>query len=167
MKPESLLRLYPRAWRERYADEFLDACGAGPLTMQQVIDIVGGAIDARFEPQPHLSTPQPEGAPMSAILQKLHCAPKASYTATDGLKAAAFIVIMGLATTMLAVWCRQNGWTFADHFLKAFAFPASMIGSSHFTFMKGQSTRVKFVISGGTLVLIALICAWSAAIAQR
>ena len=48
MRPSAdrLLRLYPRAWRERYGDEFLATAGRAPLNLQQVIDIVSGAIDA-------------------------------------------------------------------------------------------------------------------------
>lgn len=43
---ECLLRLYPRAWRERYGDELLALVGRGALRPQEVIDIVSGAIDA-------------------------------------------------------------------------------------------------------------------------
>lgn len=165
MSPRSLLRLYPRAWRDRYGDEFLDACGER-LSFQQVIDIVGGAIDARFSPQSHLAT-QPQGAPVNPVISKLTCGPKANHTTRDGLIGAAFIVGSSLLLTMLAMFARSIGWTFADHFFKTFAFPASMILSSHFTFLKGQSTRVKAVISGGTLVAIAAICLFSASLATR
>jgi len=44
-----LVRLYPRAWRERYEEEFeilLEECLHSPL---DVLDIVLGAIDAHFE----------------------------------------------------------------------------------------------------------------------
>lgn len=47
MKPETLLRLYPRAWRERYGDEFvtlLNETGAAPA---QVIDIARAALVER------------------------------------------------------------------------------------------------------------------------
>ncbi len=44
--PERLLRLYPRAWRERYGEEFLATVGHEALSLQQVIDIVSGVIDA-------------------------------------------------------------------------------------------------------------------------
>jgi len=167
MKPETLLRLYPRAWRERYGEEFLDACGAGPLTMQQVIDIVGGAIDARFEPQTHVRQHQPEGVTMSAILHKLHHAPKANYTTTDALKAAAFIVVTSFVLVMAASACQRNGLAAIGHFLRAFASPAALVLSSHFTFLKGQSRTTKAVITGGSLVAIALICGWSALLATR
>ena len=43
---ERLLRLYPRAWRDRYGEEFLATIGQEPLGAQAAIDIVSGAIDA-------------------------------------------------------------------------------------------------------------------------
>ncbi len=43
---EGLLRLYPRAWRDRYGEEFLATVGDDALHVQQMIDIVMGAIDA-------------------------------------------------------------------------------------------------------------------------
>src|SRR5690349_10877672 len=48
MLRERLLLLYPRAWRERYGEEFLATLGADPLRPSQVLDIVRGAIDARL-----------------------------------------------------------------------------------------------------------------------
>lgn len=44
----ALIRLYPRAWRERYGDEFeafLEDSGGGPAT---AADVVRGALDARL-----------------------------------------------------------------------------------------------------------------------
>jgi hypothetical protein len=46
MRVENLLRLYPRAWRERYGEEFLATVGDGALGVQQTVDIVSAAIDA-------------------------------------------------------------------------------------------------------------------------
>src|SRR5689334_21445544 len=43
-----LLRLYPAAWRDRYADEFaalLDDCPSSPAL---VLDVLLGALDARL-----------------------------------------------------------------------------------------------------------------------
>jgi hypothetical protein len=47
----SLLRLYPRAWRERYGDEFAELLEARPPSLRDQLDIVLGAIDARMNPQ--------------------------------------------------------------------------------------------------------------------
>ena len=46
MTADRLRRLYPRAWRERYGEEFLATIGDGALRLQQIVDIVAGAIDA-------------------------------------------------------------------------------------------------------------------------
>ncbi len=46
MRLTHLLGLYPRAWRDRYGEEFLATVGHDRLHPQQVIDIVSGAIDA-------------------------------------------------------------------------------------------------------------------------
>ena len=60
---ERLLRLYPRAWRERFGEEFLETAGPGKLRFQQVIDIVSGAIDAWLSAAPAvLLDPTPDHA---------------------------------------------------------------------------------------------------------
>ncbi len=46
-----LLRLYPRPWRERYGDEFLALISDRPPSLDDRVDIVRGAIDARLHPQ--------------------------------------------------------------------------------------------------------------------
>jgi hypothetical protein len=47
----ALIRLYPRAWRERYEDEFLALLEARPPTIGDRLDIVRAALDARMHPQ--------------------------------------------------------------------------------------------------------------------
>ena len=44
----ALVRLYPRAWRDRYEDEFLDLLEARPPGIRDRLDIVSGALDARL-----------------------------------------------------------------------------------------------------------------------
>lgn len=46
-----LLRLYPRAWRRRYADEFSDLLAAERPTPRLVLDLTLGALDAHLCPQ--------------------------------------------------------------------------------------------------------------------
>jgi len=43
-----LLRLYPRGWRARYADEFAQLLADAALTPAMVLDIVVSALDARW-----------------------------------------------------------------------------------------------------------------------
>ncbi len=47
----ALLRLYPRAWRQRYEAEFLAMLEDRPPSLRDRIDILRGAIDARLNLQ--------------------------------------------------------------------------------------------------------------------
>jgi hypothetical protein len=46
-----LLRLYPRPWRDRYQEEFIDLMSERPPSLADRLDIIRGAIDARLHPQ--------------------------------------------------------------------------------------------------------------------
>jgi hypothetical protein len=56
-----LVRLYPRAWRERYEAEFLALLAERPPSTRDTLDTVGGAIDAHLHPQ--LAGPEIEPMP--------------------------------------------------------------------------------------------------------
>ena len=45
-----LLRLYPRQWRRRYQDEFLELLAQTPLTGAIILDTLRGALDAHLHP---------------------------------------------------------------------------------------------------------------------
>jgi hypothetical protein len=133
-----------------------------------VIDIVGGAIDARFAPQIHLAaasqTSQPahtsQGAHMPAVLKSICAHRGANYNATDGLKSAAFMIGSSLVLVAASIICRENDWTDAARFFRSVAFPVSMLLSSLFTFLKGQSAVTKWLVVGGPMfVIIALSAA--------
>jgi hypothetical protein len=47
----ALVRLYPRAWRDRYEDEFLGVLAEAPPSFLDRIDILLGAMDARLHPE--------------------------------------------------------------------------------------------------------------------
>jgi hypothetical protein len=47
----ALLRLYPRAWRERYGDELIALLEARPPSFGDRLDVIRGALDARLHPQ--------------------------------------------------------------------------------------------------------------------
>lgn len=47
----ALLRLYPRAWRERYGDELAALLEDQPATLLDRLDLIRGAVDARLHPQ--------------------------------------------------------------------------------------------------------------------
>ncbi len=53
MNRQTLLRLYPRRWRERYGDEFLALLEQQPVTAAVTFDVALGALDAHL--RAHLS----------------------------------------------------------------------------------------------------------------
>ena len=55
-----LLRLYPKAWRDRYEDEMLALLEARPLTVIDLFDLIRGALDARLHPQVRGSAAAPD-----------------------------------------------------------------------------------------------------------
>ncbi len=46
-----LVRLYPKAWRDRYEEEFLTLLAERPPTFGDLVDTVRGAVDAHLNPQ--------------------------------------------------------------------------------------------------------------------
>jgi hypothetical protein len=51
MRPQLLLRLYPRAWRERYGEELSALLEAQrPLSLGALADLLRGALAAHFHP---------------------------------------------------------------------------------------------------------------------
>jgi hypothetical protein len=47
----ALVRLYPRAWRDRYEAEFLDVLADRPPSLTDRLDILLAAVDAHLEPE--------------------------------------------------------------------------------------------------------------------
>lgn len=66
-----LISLYPRAWRERYGDEFLSLIAERPPSLRDRLDIVRGALDAHLSPQlpgPDLIPDRSGFVPLAGVL---------------------------------------------------------------------------------------------------
>jgi hypothetical protein len=111
---DRLLRLYPRAWRERYGDEFLATVDRGPLRLQQVIDIVSGAIDAWLSADVHRATRpihvgSSGGRPMM-LKSLIVCEQrKLRYTRRDSLIGASVMIGATLIISMTGIAARRAG----------------------------------------------------------
>lgn len=46
-----LLKLYPREWRRHYGAEIEEVVSSQPKSIQLIVDLLGGAIDAHLKPQ--------------------------------------------------------------------------------------------------------------------
>lgn len=154
---ERLLRLYPRAWRERYGEEFLATVGHDALHPQQVIDIVSGAIDAWLSADVREATragreKQTQGGPMLKSLSCGHA--ELRLTRRDSLIGAGVMIGATLVFSVLGIVARRNGWPVTGETLKSLAFPGSLMISMPFTFLKGQPWKAQAVIVLGTLALL-------------
>ena len=56
----TFLRLYPRAWRERYGDEMLALLEEHPAALGDLFDLIRGALDAHLHPQVRGSAVAPD-----------------------------------------------------------------------------------------------------------
>jgi hypothetical protein len=160
---ERLLRLYPRAWRERYGEEFLATVGHGALHLQQVIDIVSGAIDAWLSADVRQATRTKRLAPNqgeSTMLKStmMVCGQtKLRFTTREALIGAGVMLGATVVLSLLGAAARRQGWPVTSEILMSLAFPGSLVLSLPFTFLKGQPWKAQAVIMGTTLaVLIAI-----------
>jgi hypothetical protein len=162
MTAESLVRLYPRAWRDRYGEEFLATVGQGALRLQQVIDIVAGAIDAWLSSEMRRAG-QPAGSPhrgpvMSHTLKSAVCGgTKLRFSNRDALIGAGVMIGTSFVCLALGLYARRSGMLVTGEILKSLAFPGSMILSLPFWMLKGQPWKAQAVLIGGTLLFLVLI----------
>lgn len=166
MNAERLLRLYPRAWRERYGPEFVEMIGPEPLRSKQVIDITMGAIDAWFSSEVRQSagsdsvTQANGGQAMLAMLKTKCATPTYKMTTRDGLISAAVILLTTLVMVSAGTIAKRNGYSDLSEVLLSMAFPVSMLVMLPFSYMKGQPWRAQALllgISGAILTAIGIM----------
>jgi len=157
---QQLVRLYPRAWQARYGEEFVEMVGTDRLRVQQVVDIVSGAIDAWLSSDVRratVATGAREGGTVMSVHSLVCASSKVRYTTRDGLIGAGAMVLATFVLVTAGIAARRNGFPVAGEVLKSLAFPASMTLSMPFWIMKGQPWKAQAVIVGGTTVLLLVI----------
>src|SRR5262245_15152746 len=139
------MQLYPRAWRERYGEEFAEFVGNRTLSAQQIVNIVGGALDAWTSPSVRASVrgslagSSTGGANMIHEL-KLKCATRsANYTTKDALIGAGVLIAVTFVVLELGIVANRSGYHTVGETLKGLAFPASMLLSMPFYLTKNLS----------------------------
>jgi hypothetical protein len=160
MTAQKLIRFYPRQWRERYADEFIEVVGEKNLTTQQTIDILAGAVDAWISPSVRASVRSSAAGNASggaAMIQQLRvkCATSTPrYTTKDSLISAGVLIATTFVLLALGIAANRQGYHTLGEVLKGVAFPASMMVSMPFALLKGQPTRVQTFLVTIPLVLL-------------
>jgi hypothetical protein len=158
---ERLLRLYPRAWRDCYGDEFLATAGPGWLSVQQLVDIASGAIDAWLSSDVRnatraISTATSGGRTMT--VRAMICRKsEARYTTRDGLIGAGVMLAGTIGLVVMAIVLRRAGWLVAGEMARSLAFPVSMTISMPFWMMKGQPWKAQWVIVGALVAFLVVI----------
>jgi hypothetical protein len=152
-----LVALYPAAWRARYGDEFAELLAAQPLTLRLVANVVVGAVDAHLHRAPAAAAGGHGGTMTSRLMAR--CATGGTaLTRQEAWRATGVLIGSSLAFAGLHIWASM---IFGDHELVdafgAMTFPAAMLVSTPFMYMKGASRRAKTVVVGGMAVFFAVI----------
>ena len=156
MTADRLLRLYPRAWRERYGEEFLEFVGPGRLRLQQVIDIVSGAVDAHLSREVRRSTaPEGGGALMLTSLKAACVRTGPRVTTRDGVIGAAVMIGATIVFVALGTVLKRQGWESASEVVLSLSYFAALLLTMPFLWLKGKSWKVQaFFVGVPMLVLI-------------
>jgi hypothetical protein len=147
-----LLRLYPKAWRDLYGDEFAGILATQRLSPRLLLDIIGGAVDARLQPQVRAN----KGDVMTMGFLKRCAVGGPQLTRSDQLMGSAAMIVFSLLFGGLYVLASYlyRGNELVDAF-GIMAFPAALVAAMPFTYLKGHSTAAKTMIVGGLLVILA------------
>jgi hypothetical protein len=155
---ERLLLLYPRAWRERYGDEFLALLGEGPLSAREWVDVLRGAMDAWLssEARPAASSGRlaTNGGRTMKLKALMACERRAPQPTLYDAMAGTGVMI---GVPLLFLMARGLGWPDGGKAIAGLAVPVALVASMPFWLMKGVPAKVQAVIVGGTLTILAVI----------
>ncbi len=161
MTAARMLRFYPRAWRDRYGEEFLATAGTDRLSVQQVIDISSGAIDAWLSSDVRSATRAASAATSGGrtmTMRAMICRSNNSrYTTRDSLIGAAFMIVLTAIFAFTGNALTRGGWNVTGEMLKSLSFSIPFSLSMPFWMMKGQPWKAQLVIVGGTVAFLIVI----------
>ncbi|MBA2302796.1 MAG: hypothetical protein H0W08_09200 [Acidobacteria bacterium] len=157
----ALIRLYPRAWRQRYGEEMRDLLAMRRLSMRTLADLIAGAVDARVSRQPTPAERSGNTQGVDIMVKAFRCAPQGA-SVQDQWRSGAWLVGGSLVFTLvgIALQLRIGSNSFSEGLLYS-AFPASLMLSSECTYLKRYSTSARTVMSIGGAVAIILMM-WAA-----
>src|SRR5688572_33298465 len=127
-----LLRLYPKAWRKLYGEEFAGILKAQRLSPRLLFDIIGGAVDARLQPQVRTN----RGDVMAMTLLK-RCAARSEVSTRDQRNAAVTMVAVSIVFGGLYILAAYlyRGSELVDA-LGIVVFPGALVVAMPFTSLK-------------------------------
>jgi hypothetical protein len=150
----SLLRLYPRAWRERYGAEMEEVLARQTLSLRTLADVVAGAIDAHANRQWVASGNTQGGKTMTPFSW---CEVQGE-TPQDKRRTTAWMIGGTISLTAVALLLSgQIGRNSLSESLLYSALPASLMMSSECGYLKRYSGRARTVMAGAGAIGIVLM----------
>ena len=170
MTADRLLWMYPRAWRDRYGEEFLEMLGGRDLMRSQVIDIVVGAVDARLSrdarvraESPAVSTMAGGGAGMTTLFATTAARERQlPFGSRQGVLGGIALIVAYHGLKALAGLLVERGWQAAGDFVFYASFPAMAILFLNLTLLHRQPRRPRAHLVVGALSLVALLAGLAA-----
>ena len=109
MKAADLVRLYPRAWRERYGEEFRELVASHEAGPRLIFDVLIGALDARLAPQPQVAESAKGAVAGGRAMEilKAGCG-SAAISRAEALKYAGLTLAATLGVALIAVWLKST-----------------------------------------------------------
>ena len=157
-----LLRLYPRAWRERYGAELADLLARERLTPRLALDLLTGALDAQLHPQlaartAHKATGASGGATVIGGFS-FRCAAVPGMTRREALNSALLFAGSALVLAVGWVWLkRAYGSTPWVDALGQVALFGPTLGYAVLLGAKNRTSAARALLFAGLLVLLMLI----------
>jgi hypothetical protein len=155
------LRLFPRGWRARYGEEFLETVGEERLRVRLIVDITAGAVDAWLSAEVRRAT-RLQSSPGGDLMTKkmiLSCGSIATVSRRDAMLGALWMIGGAILFSIAGLVLKRTGHEEAAKSILAVAFPATLVLMMPFTYLRGKSWRVQLVLVGLPLLILALI-AW-------
>lgn len=156
MRAGALVRLYPRAWRERYGEEFEELLGSRGIGLRLIVDIVFGALDARLAPQPQVAGAARDAGRGGRVMAVLRAG---CGTVSTGQEIRYAVLAAGatVAYALVYVWLKhtvgQNVW------VRPMGNTVIAVPSLTYVLlaMRHWSLRARLAFCGGVLALVFLI----------
>jgi hypothetical protein len=152
----ALIRMYPREWRRRYGDEMRTLLEADGLSLRTVADLIGGAIDARLNPQLAAANTE-ESEAGGKKMMKAFCGVPAHTSPAEPWRAARWMIGVTLALTLasLLLQLRVGPNSFSESLWYS-AFPAALMMSTPYTYSSRYSASARRImsLSGGAFIIL-------------
>ena len=162
-----LLRLYPRVWRRRYAEEVAELLAGRGFSLRIAVDLIAGAIDTWLHPSATLTAATAAAAPhtqeehtMLTRLLRFECSTfyGPDVTKADQWRANVALIVITLALTPLWMVAHfRVGDNAVVDSLSLMPFLFALFYSMRYTFLKGRAASVQAVFIGGLTCIVAAI----------